>query len=285
MSSQPAFADRSRVVLTCLVTEADFERTAALENYRDDSNLAARQSIWSYAEPAPSPLDHVDLRGVRRVVDIGCGNGLWLESLANQGDYDLLAGVDLSLGMLDAVRQRLGPTPVIVADAVALPLVTASVDVALAMWMLYHVTDVRTALDEFRRILRPDGTLLAVTVGTEHLSELSCVMTRALCRTIGTVSTEDWLPPFSFTVETAAAELAGVFGDVRSYVGRRALRVPAAEPLLSYLTSLRGPAELALGRELPWTEVLTAAKAEIDGCLRETGFFAATGITGAFVCR
>jgi SAM-dependent methyltransferase len=81
--------------------------------YQTDANLAARQSIYSYQYP------HIDLQGRvidlaapaagETVCDVGCGNGTYLAELARRGFVGRVLGVDLSLGMLAAARERLSP--------------------------------------------------------------------------------------------------------------------------------------------------------------------------------
>lgn len=79
--------------------------------YKTDANLAARQSIYAYQHPridlaarvldlaAPAPSD--------TIVDVGCGNGMYLAELSKRGCAGRVLGVDLSLGMLAAARDRL----------------------------------------------------------------------------------------------------------------------------------------------------------------------------------
>ena len=79
--------------------------------YRTDANLAARQSIYAYQHPridlqarvidlaAPAPGE--------TVADVGCGNGAYLAELARRGFAGRVLGLDLSLGMLAAARERL----------------------------------------------------------------------------------------------------------------------------------------------------------------------------------
>src|SRR5579859_4553529 len=76
--------------------------------YADDRNLAARQSIYAYCDrQADLPalvIDSLRLASDDAVVDVGCGNGLYLAELARRGHAGPVAGVDLSPGMLGAAR-------------------------------------------------------------------------------------------------------------------------------------------------------------------------------------
>lgn len=266
-----------------------YEAQAAAENYRDDAPLAARQSIWAYAEAARSPLEHLEGSAVGRVLDVGCGNGLWLKELHSASSASLrtghVTGLDLSMGMLQAAARRVGSQPLVQADAARLPIAEATIDTGLAMWMLYHVPELHLAIQELRRVIRPGGRLLAVTVGSQHLAEMRSLMTDALSSVIGKVTQDEWSLPFRFTAETAAEELGRSFLDVRTSLVSRALRVPEAEPVLSYLTSLRGFAELALGGELPWPRVLDVARERIDHSISARGHFSSRAETAILVCR
>ncbi|MGH9223438.1 MAG: class I SAM-dependent methyltransferase [Acidimicrobiales bacterium] len=77
------------------------------------------------------PLDYVDFAGARTIVDVGCGNGVWLDLARRRPDVGAttVVGLDLSAGMLDALRTRIGPTPLVQADAVRLPMASASASV------------------------------------------------------------------------------------------------------------------------------------------------------------
>lgn len=70
-------------------------------------------------------------------------------------------------------------------DVQHLPLRTGSVDVALAMHMLYHVPDRRAAVAELRRIVRPSGTLLASTNATDTLAEIWRLFDEAVAEQLG----------------------------------------------------------------------------------------------------
>jgi SAM-dependent methyltransferase len=83
---------------------------------------------------------------------------------------------DLSAGMVDAAIDRVSGlfemTAGSEADAQLLPFCSRVFDVVVANHMPYHVPERGSAVSEFARTLRPDGVLIAATVGPEHLREL-----------------------------------------------------------------------------------------------------------------
>jgi len=103
--------------------------------YADERNLRARQRFWEHQEPVFDIVGWVlDLAGLSpgmRVLDAGCGNGLYLRGLAARGV--LAAGCDLSMGMLRSA----GHPAVVNADVSALPGRDGAFDVVLAIHMLY----------------------------------------------------------------------------------------------------------------------------------------------------
>jgi ubiquinone/menaquinone biosynthesis C-methylase UbiE len=92
-----------------------------------------------------------------RVLEAGCGTGLILERVA--GFAHRAVGVDLSRGMLERARQR-GLT-VAQGSVTALPCPDESFDVAYSFKVLAHVPDIRGALAELARVVRPGGVILA----------------------------------------------------------------------------------------------------------------------------
>jgi SAM-dependent methyltransferase len=146
------------------------------DQYRSEANLCARQSIYAYQQPRVDLAGLVMELAVRTgdefVVDIGCGNGAYLAELGRRGHRGLGAGVDLSVGMLEAALQAAPWAQLAVGDASALPLRTGTVDLALAVHMLYHVPDPAHAVTELRRVLAPGGRLVVVLNARDHNQEL-----------------------------------------------------------------------------------------------------------------
>lgn len=109
----------------------------------------------------------------QRVLDVGCGPGrssAHLCALFPQSDFIAL---DLALPMLRASREYLpGSAARVCADAQAVPIADASVDLVHSNLCLQWCEDPGLALAEFHRVLRPGGLLLFSTFGPGTLHEL-----------------------------------------------------------------------------------------------------------------
>jgi SAM-dependent methyltransferase len=95
------------------------------------------------------------------IVDIGCGEGRVARDLQLL-DRTVL-GVDLSPTMCQATASHDQPTPVLQADAACLPLLSNSVDCAVAFMSLQDIDDMTTAVKEIARVLK-DGASLAMAI-------------------------------------------------------------------------------------------------------------------------
>ena len=93
----------------------------------------------------------------RDVLEVGCGTGLLLRRIAEFARS--ARGVDLSPGMLEKARGR--GLEVVEASATELPFAAGSFDVVCSFKVLAHVRDVRRALGEMARVVRPGGHVLA----------------------------------------------------------------------------------------------------------------------------
>ena len=91
------------------------------------------------------------LKPDRKVLDVGCGTALLLESLP-KGTYYL--GIDKSLGMLKIAAKRVKgrPADLVLADAQLLPLRSSSFRTCYSFTMLQNVESPETALEEMKRV-------------------------------------------------------------------------------------------------------------------------------------
>jgi SAM-dependent methyltransferase len=210
--------------------------------YRTDANLAARQSIYQYQQPyidlVAEVLDLADAKPGDTVADVGCGNGRYLAGLAGLaarlGGSGRLLAVDMSPGMLATASAASGAAPVS-ADAARLPLRDGSVDVTLAMHMLYHVPDPARAVREFRRVTRPGGRVIVGLNGGDHLRELRAVLAGPVPRA------EPVFRPMDerLTLDRGEDLLSPVFSSVTRHDFTGTIVLTDPEPLVAYVRSMQ----------------------------------------------
>ena len=124
-------------------------------------------------------LDEVPDFAPCRILDVGCGPGGGSRALAARHPQAPIIALDLAQPMLQqAASTEAAPALLLCADAQALPLADASVDLVHSNLCLHWCEDPGLALAEFRRVLRPGGHLLFSTFGPDTLKELRAAFAR-----------------------------------------------------------------------------------------------------------
>jgi ubiquinone/menaquinone biosynthesis C-methylase UbiE len=98
-----------------------------------------------------------------RALEIGAGTGYFTLNLLRAGVIDEAVATDISpgmLGTLSASAERLGvDVRTVRCEADKLPFADESFDLIFGHAVLHHLPDLDAAFAEFRRVLRPGGTL------------------------------------------------------------------------------------------------------------------------------
>lgn len=247
------------------------------EDYADPGRLRDRQAIYAWQQPRHDlpALVLAELAGVRGLVlDVGCGDGRYLDRLRADRPDLVPVGLDLSPGM----------RPDVVADATHLPVATGSVDAVLALHMLYHLPRPADGIAELARALRPGGTAVVVTNGRADKNELTALWTAALAD-LGHAGPPVPNGAAGFEFEDAVPLLAAAFADVRQVHLRSIVGVPDPSIVTAYLDSCRAGYEPLLLSGVSWPELLAAAARRVEATVAAAGEFVLTGHTGLFVCR
>jgi SAM-dependent methyltransferase len=252
------------------------------EQYSDQTRLASRQALWRLLPGTPlveTVLEVAALRGTEAVLDIGCGNGVYLAALRRKGHTGPVLGLDLSVAM---TRVAASHADVAVADVQALPVRTAAVDTAMSLHVLYHVPDLDAAAAEIRRVVRPGGCAVIATNGTGHTREVKQILAVAADRVAGVRPAPDG-DAGRFGTPRARELFGAVFDSVTAIDAGG--RFPVRDPNVvgDYLASW-SPASIGLRSGPEWDAVVAEARALIRARVAEQGSFVVTSRATVLRC-
>ncbi|MFF2063819.1 class I SAM-dependent methyltransferase [Streptomyces sp. NPDC058200] len=249
--------------------------------YNGDRDLAARQSLYQWQTPRYDLPGLVaeqlgDVRG--RVVDIGCGNGKFIQRLRQDRPELSLLGLDIAPGILAGV-----PGPVAVADATRLPLAAGSVDAALALHMLYHVPDIPQAVRELARVVARSGVVVASTNSDRDKAELDDLWQRAAGDILGIDRGPARISLSArFSLEKAPAFLGEEFGRVEVVELPGTITVRDPEPVIAHMASYRAWADQ---HDVPFDATIDRARTLVADHIALHGAYEIICLGGILVCR
>jgi len=153
------------------------------KQYGTDSNLGCRirvKRLFSTGKQswADFLLQNLCLESNYRILELGCGNAIFWKARSDKIPPNTkLTLSDFSPGMVDAAKGNTGELSFVdefaVIDAQNIPYNDDTFDIVIANYMLYHVSDIRKALCEISRVLKPSGFFFAATFGKDNLKEVS----------------------------------------------------------------------------------------------------------------
>lgn len=106
---------------------------------------------------------------VERVLDLGCGTGMFLEELSNRAE--IVIGLDISSEMLKRAKARVKNVGLVQADADALPFLDGSFDAVVSVTLLQNMPDPATTVVEVARVLRLGGVAVFTALKHKHGKE------------------------------------------------------------------------------------------------------------------
>jgi malonyl-CoA O-methyltransferase len=144
-----------------------FERAAAAY---DEAAVLQRE----IADRLLERLEYVRL-DPRTILDLGAGTGYAITALQRRFRKAQIIALDFSLAMLERARSRgtwLHRPRCLCADAEALPLADATLDLVFSNATLQWCNDLARTFQELLRVLRPGALLMFTTFGPDTLKEL-----------------------------------------------------------------------------------------------------------------
>ncbi len=138
----------------------------------------ARPSDWAASEEQQTPtyeaaLRHVDVRADQRVLDLGCGAGVFLRLVADRGAHPF--GLDASPALLELARTRVPEADLRSGDLEFLPYDDDSFDLVAGFNSFFFASDMVAALREAGRVAKPGAPIVIQVWGPAERCDLEAV--------------------------------------------------------------------------------------------------------------
>jgi SAM-dependent methyltransferase len=256
--------------------------------YATDESLRVRQMIHEQHSVPPGDfiawaLSSVQWRGDERVLDAGCGPGGWAKVLLEHLPAIQYYGLDLSPGMMRNHPQR---SRSLIGDAVRLPYPDAAFDVVMANHMLFHMQDIDATLSELRRVLKPNGYLMATSNSVHNLPEFQQLLRRAITLLVPPGTSSVRVPAQHtdlFSLESGTRALSRHFYAVVRYDLPRLLVFKSAEPIIAYIDSTRLAREGELPPGVVWDDMMMIVREQVNRLIEHFGEIACNTLSGLLV--
>jgi SAM-dependent methyltransferase len=130
----------------------------------------ATMGRWS-ARLAPLFVHFAAIPDGGRILDVGCGTGSLVSSVAAAAPQSTIVGIDQALPSVQYARTRFADPRITIdhGNALDLPYPTGSFDHTLSLLVLIFIPHPEQAASEMRRVTRPGGTVAACTWEREGL--------------------------------------------------------------------------------------------------------------------
>ncbi|MET7020091.1 class I SAM-dependent methyltransferase [Bacillus mycoides] len=180
-------------------------------------------------------IEHLQLQGEEKILEVGCANGKFLSLLQNNGHKGQLTGFDQSKTMISEAAITNNTIEWKLGDASKLPFEANCYDWVIARHMLYHMKDVEKTIQGFHKVIRPGGALLATTNSKVSLPRIVEMCNKMLVA-FDLPKTSPAVAPFC--LENGKDLLQSVFPIVEETIIHNALVFHHSIPIVNYISSM-----------------------------------------------
>ena len=244
--------------------------------YASDRNLRIQdETLAKYCVPRIDyvrwTLDTVDWEGDEVILDIGAGRGSHYACLMQEQPNITYYALDLSPNLL--LNHPCAADRLALGDGMQLPYADDSFDIVMANHVLYHLADIEAGVAEIKRVLKPDGRMLAATDSLQTLPELQVLIRRAivLLSTNGAQVHPPTLPCDTFALENGTRMLARHFYAVVRHDLPCQLKFDDVEPAMEYLDSMRDLRQHSLPEDVSWDDMMLIMRQQMTQLLQLMG--------------
>lgn len=143
----------------------DNNHSAVVEHYARLASKYDRRWDRYTTRTLAAAMSMMDLSGDPAILDVACGTGRLAQMALERNPRVRLMGVDLSPEMIDVAKQRIPESESVswaVSPAEQLPAEDGQFDIVTCANAFHLVADPAQCLAEFRRVLKPGGTLIII---------------------------------------------------------------------------------------------------------------------------
>ena len=138
----------------------------------------ARPDDWAISEEQHVPgyeaaLERIDLESGQRVLDIGCGVGVFLGLVAERGAEPF--GIDASEALIELARTRVPAADLRVGDMESLPYDDDTFDLVTGFTSFFFANDMVGALGEAGRVAKPGAPVVIQVWGAHERCSLEAM--------------------------------------------------------------------------------------------------------------
>jgi SAM-dependent methyltransferase len=156
-----------------------------------------RPDAWAVSEEQQTPVYSEALRCVDvgpgvRVLDVGCGTGVFLRMCADRGAS--VSGLDAADGLLEIARTRVPEADLRHDDLQVLPYEDDAFDVVTGFTSFFFADDMVAALREAGRVARPGAPVVIQAFGRPEQCELEAVKLAIAAYRPGGTEAQYWRP-------------------------------------------------------------------------------------------
>lgn len=255
-----------------------------VEQYQNGKNIDARITLHSRCSRNPQSwfswiYEQMNLAPGMKVLELGCGSGmLWKENEKKIPDGCQILLTDVSTGMLEDTKKNLsGASPgkftYEVMDCCDIRSTVSTYDMVVANFLLFYLRDIKKAVTEIARVLRPGGTFICATYGEHHMQEVEELVKEFNPKIrLSAVRLYE-----NFGLENGEALLSQCFDRVEKREYPDELRVTDIDLLADYIMSCHGNQREYLIPEYD------EFKAFLRGKLKKKGYIRITKQAGLFI--
>ena len=111
-------------------------------------------------------LDFLNLNADKKLLDVGCGSGLF-SSMATQTGA-IVTGIDATEVLVEKAKQRAPGAKFLIGEMEELPFGNGTFDVVCGFNSFQYAASVKNALNEAKRVLKPGGKILVMIWGNKE---------------------------------------------------------------------------------------------------------------------